>query len=234
MEKAAFSTSFSQCVDGVGEGNVNGVVCEGCDGGESGVNGVVCEGCDGGDMPLDLDKTLTPSQTMVDYKEEVKEGQSLAAGIMFSDDEEWESFSHLSPSPPPHITTTITSQPHRGTSSLLASPMKQSECLSSTPLSISPTHHSPPIIDVPPPSALAARLFPALKRERQQILRNNKQTPPLQLNNEKTTPAETTPPHYPSEPEFREKLCQLETEIERFRSLNSRLELQNKEKEEVK
>ena len=50
---------------------------------------------------------------------------------------------------------------------------------------------------------------------------------------EKTTHPVTTPPRYPSEPEVREKLCQLETEIERFRTLNSKLEQQNKEKEQV-
>ena len=207
-----------------------------------GSEGVRGDSVRGDETPQDLDKTLTPSQTVEveeEEKEEVKGGASLADGLVFSDEEEWDSFRH--PSPPPSQT-----QREESPLSSLPSPERGSDCVSSTPLSVSPTHHSPPphphssqapppsssISEAPPPpSALAAKLFPALRREREQVLQRHRQPQP---SNEKTTPTAATPPRYPSEPEFREKLCQLESEIERFRYLNSHLEQQNREKEQVR
>ena len=220
-------------------------------------------GVEGEESDKEMDKTLTPSQAKVDEVLGEFKGQSLAVGVVFSDDEEWNSFSHGSPR-------------QRGPSPL-TSPVKQREdqVVSSTPITTSPTHHSPPSQAYPthhsppsqahpthhsppsqahpthqsppsqhhpplakdeappPPSALAARLFPALRRERERVMQQQRQQTLPRPIEEQTTPTVATPPRYPSEAEVRERLCQLETEIERFRTLNSKLEQQNKEKEKV-
>ena len=221
LEKEAFDTSsFSQCslVTALVGGERGGVSQSGGEGRGS-VDG---EKERGGE---DLDKTLTPSQTEVGGKV-----QSLAAGLVFSDDEEWESFSHSSPPPPPH--SSQLREWTSGSPSPLASPSKQ-EHVSSTPLPSSPPPQHPSPEEhlsreaTPPPSTLTAKLFPALRQERERHLKPK----PVE---EKTAPPGATPPRYPSESEVRERLGQLETEIERFRRLNSRLEQQTREKEEVR
>ena len=176
---------------------------------------------------------------------ELEQQKSLAAGLVFSDDEEWESFSH---------TPTLPREEEEGSCppSPWTSPGRQQCASSSTPLPLSPPHtltpspppqlpvsqHSedeidhrcetkpPPSEATPPRSTLTTRLFPALRQDKKQY----KSQPVV----EKTTPPEATPPRYPREAEVKERLNQLETEIERFRSLNSRLEQQTREKEEVR
>ena len=204
----------------------------------------------------DLDKTLTPSQTDVRQMGEVGEalvrgaGQSLAAGLVFSDEEEWESFSHGSPLPSPnHKQEGLVEGKDTRCSLVRTDP---EVVVTSTPLSTSPPpqpqpqetqaepHVAPPAGTSPetkkdplppPPSALAARLFPALRQERERVLLQQRQENLPQPASDETP---TTPPRYPSEPELRDKLCELETEIERFRVMNSRLEQQSKEKEQVR
>jgi hypothetical protein len=255
LERAATdSTSFSECslVKGVlrrvregreGEGS-DGEVTESLPPDEGSVRGAEEEEEERSPSP-DLDKTLTPSQTEGGVK-----GQSLAAGIVFSDEEEWESFSHGSPPPPSSQQEEQMRVGERDSGTSPALSMKPKP-VSSTPLSTSPapeesgqdhrqhTGTETPVPDSsveplppPPPSALAARLFPALRRERERMLLQQKQWTVPQPAAEKTTPTVATPPH-PSEPELREKLCELETEIERFKAMNSRLEAQSKEKEQV-
>lgn len=101
---------------------------------------------------------------------------------------------------------------------------------------------------LPPPSALISKLFPALRKERVEV----KQLVPLLV---KETEASTALVKAPSPTislggesgkgsslsstssllgdELRLKLCQLETEIERYRTENALLERLRKEKEEV-
>ena len=157
-------------------------------------------------------------------------GPSLAAGVTFSDDEEWESFNHET-LPTDH---TPSSQPRgesSGSPSPWSSPAKHD---SSTPFPPSPPHTlteaTPPPHTLteatPPPSSLTAKLFPVLRQESQQ-----KQPAQQKSVEKKTTPPTATPPRYPSE--VRERLVQLESEIERFQRLNSHLEQQAREKEEV-
>lgn len=162
----------------------------------------------------DVDKTPTlgwgPGQEWGAARVHTKPGptedggveQSLATGVMFSDDEAWESFSHQvssgSPLPPP-----------------------------------------------PPPSALAARLFPALRLERERVLRQREQQSLPQLALSEATPTDTltilsdatptapTEPPPPVDSELGSKLQQLEAEMERFQSMNAKLEQQTKEKEQV-
>lgn len=218
------------------------------------VRGVEGEGVDGGSH-VDLDKTLTPSQVKCDEVLGEVKGQSLAAGVEFSDDEEWNSFSHgVSPPPPqPRQQSPLTSAGDQLVSStpITTSPTNHSPPLPAhpphhSPSSHHPTHHSPPpperiqppsppatVEAPPPPSALAARLFPALRRERERVLQERKLPRPPQTAGEKPPPTVATRPRFPSEDEVRERLCQLETEIERFRTLNSTLEHQNKEREKV-
>lgn len=250
LERAAIDNlSFSQCslVSGVLRGQGDG-------GGERRMmpppddGSVMCEeeADDGreGEETRDLDKTLTPSQSDVRETEVVGEaaGQSLAAGLVFSDEEEWESFSHGSPLP---------DQPRHQDGKDTPSPVKnEPHIISSTPLSTTPPPQPQPQLTQadpsqfppsgnnaeppPPPSALAARLFPALRRERERVLLQQKQERLPQPSSNETPPTVATPPRYPSEPELRDKLCELETEIERFRVMNSRLEQQRKEKEQVR
>ena len=108
---------------------------------------------------------------------------------------------------------------------------------------------------LPPPSALVAKLFPALKKDKRPhnlMAVNSKPSSPK--------PAHAQSPHVDKTPsptssaggdsgkgslaagssatsvmneELRRKLCQLETEIERFKSENAALEKLRKEKEEV-
>lgn len=195
----------------------------------------------------DLDKTLTPSQADVGQAEEVVmggAGQSLAAGLVFSDEEEWESFSHgsLLPCPDQHEQkrleegkcSPVRTDPQVVTSTPLSAtpppqPQPQTEPHMAPPAGSSPeTRRDPP---PPPPSALAARLFPALRQERERVLLQQRQESLPQPASDET-PA--TPPRYPSEPDLRDKLCELETEIERFKVMNCRLEQQSKEKEQVR
>ena len=96
----------------------------------------------------------------------------------------------------------------------------------------------------PPPSALAARLFPALRRERERVIQQQKQASLQQMVASSATPTSDAPPPPPQRlseeapppavsAELREKLCQLETEIERFRLMNAKLERLTKEKDQV-
>ena len=173
---------------------------------------------------------------------ELEQQKSLAAGLVFSDDEEWESFSH---------TPTLPREEEEEGScpvSPWTSPDRQQCASSSTPLPLSPPHtitpptppqlpvsqHSEDEIDhscetTPPRSTLTTRLFPALRQDK----KNNKQHKSQPVV-EKTTPPKATPPRYPREAEVKERLSQLETEIGRFRNLNSGLEQQTREKEEVR
>lgn len=209
------------------------------------------EEADGRESPCqDLDKTLTPSQTDVRQTVEVGEAvvrQSLAAGLVFSDEEEWESFSHGSPLPSPNRHEQ--ERMIEGTDTRCSPVRTDPQVMASTPLSTTPPPQSQPQPEPhvappagtspetktdplpPPPSALAARLFPALRQERERVLFQQRQESLPQPAGDET-PA--TPPRYPSEPELRDKLCELETEIERFRVMNSRLEQQSKEKEQVR
>lgn len=108
---------------------------------------------------------------------------------------------------------------------------------------------------LPPPSALVAKLFPSLRREKESA-----QTLDLNLNSKKPKPAQVPAPQLDKVPsptssiggdsgkgslaagssatsmmneELRKKLCLLETEIERFKSENAALEKLRMEKEEV-
>lgn len=99
----------------------------------------------------------------------------------------------------------------------------------------------------PPPSELAARLFPALRQERERVIQQQKQASLQQMAASSATPTSDAPPlppppcqlskEAPPPPvvsaELRQKLCQLETEIERFRSMNAKLERLTKEKDQV-
>ena len=107
---------------------------------------------------------------------------------------------------------------------------------------------------LPPPSALVAKLFPALKKDRRPLNLMAVNSKPL------SKPACAQSPHMDKIPsptssaggdsgkgslaagssatsvmneELRRKLCQLETEIERFKLENAALETLRKEKEEV-
>ena len=260
------------------KGSVMGECGDGCHG-EMGECG---EGCHGESSSQDLDKTLTPSQKDVGETELVGgAGQSLAAGLVFSDEEEWESFNHGSPpnqrrekekggeersvssgSPSPWVSPLRGEQLDSGGKAVVSTPLSTSpppphqpqqslgECeprqqhsphnvrdtVTSTvaPLVGSVENRTELPLPPPPPSALAARLFPALRQERERILLQQKKQNLPQPADDKTTPTATTPPSYPSEPELRDKLGQLETEIERFRVMNSKLEKQSREKEQVR
>lgn len=257
LERAAIDNlSFSQC------SLVSGVLRDQGDGGgekrrvplpDDGL--VKCkEGVDGreGEESQDLDKTLTPSQSDVRETGEVEEavvrvaGQSLAAGLVFSDEEEWESFSHGSPLPdqprhqdeeegkdtPSPWSSPVKDEPHVISSTPLCTTPPPQPQLQLTQAQLPPSGNSaePP----PPPSALAARLFPGLRREREHVLLQQRQERLPHPSSNETPPSVATPRHYPSEPELRDKLCELETEIERFRVMNARLEQQRKEKEQVR
>ena len=134
---------------------------------------------------------------------------------------------------------------------------------SSTPLEIKPPEcpTGSGLANLPPPSALVSKLFPALRKEREESKKQALQ----QLHITTTTPAGVTNPSMlrslsttsqdsgrgsgrsstPSPPsssssitipmneELRQKLCQLETEIERFRAENSNLEKLRIQKEQV-
>ena len=91
----------------------------------------------------------------------------------------------------------------------------------------SPPPAVPPPVLPPPPSVLAARLFPALRQERERIVQQQKQQQ-IQQKQPSHQPAAT-----PGSGEVRERLCQLETEIERFRLMNARLEDVVREREKV-
>ena len=198
---------------------------------------------------VDLDKTLTPLQAgqareLTEAAAESERVQSLAAGLVFSDDEEWESFRRDSP-PPSH---TVSSQPRTessGSPSPWTSPVKQQ---SSTPLPLSPTHTSSPPPQphsshsstedltretTPSLTGLTLKLFPALKQRKEELKPQIKSCK-VQHPDEKATHPVATPTQCPNESEVRERMSQLESEIERFRSLNSRLEQQTREKEEVR
>ena len=249
------------------------------------------EGTDGQEtLSQDLDKTLTPSRAEVGEKEgETGEaGQSLAAGVLFSDDEEWESFSHGSPprhqgrrqsgreglesenvsskSPSPWSSPVKREPLDGGGRAVSSTPLlpvpqlqlqqperqRRNHCQDqpagspSQPTAAGSTEPSAEwregrlgsASSLPPhPSALAAQLFPALRQERERVLHEQRQYSLPQPAGDKTTPtiqpSETTPTTQPSEPELRDKLSQLETEIERFRAMNARLEKQGREKEQV-
>ena len=103
---------------------------------------------------------------------------------------------------------------------------------------------------LPPPSALVSKLFPALRREREDAQR--------QAMIDIVGPSSTSPVHslssasaedsgqstedsgkgsmvsLPASEELRQKLCQLETEIERFRAENAALQKLREEKEKVR
>ncbi|CAI8023203.1 Centromere protein J [Geodia barretti] len=248
LEKAAFDTScFSQC------SLVTTLV-----GGERGR--VSSEEKEEGEEE-DLDKTLTPSQTKVgDDREQEAEGErggkegvkslveleqqkSLAAGLVFSDDEEWESFSH---------TPTLPREEEEGSCppSPWTSPGRQQCASSSTPLPLSPPHPlTPPHhLNCLSPNTLRTKsttavkphplhlkphpLAPLLQLVSSLALRQDKKQHKSQPVVGRPRPLKPHTPRYPREAEVKERLNQLETEIERFRSLNSRLEQQTREKEE--
>ena len=101
---------------------------------------------------------------------------------------------------------------------------------------------------LPPPSALVARLFPALRKEKRplDLTVNPKKRTPGQVEDKVPSPtssvggdsgkgsmaAGSSAASVMNE-ELRSKLCLLETEIERFKSENASLEKLRKEKEEV-
>ena len=249
-----------------------------------------------------LDETLKPS---------------LAAGVEFSDEEAWESFTHGSPVTlkGQKVVSSGATTPERATvRTTWASPVnreqldKSGRTIFSSPLPASSIHKpyptnihpkepatlsphlptaTPPIsshgqssgltspspdqplhrqyprdstipglenhpqsresaqTNLPPPSALVSKLFPALRKEREESRRQV--IPPMVATSSRsvstpnpsfvTTQGDTGPP-VPSpivtmNKELKQKLCQLESEIERFRGENATLERLRREKEEV-
>ena len=245
-----------------------------------------------------LDETLKPS---------------LAAGVMFSDEEAWESFTHGSPVTlkGQKVVSSGATTPERATvCTTWASPVNREQLdklgrtIFSSLLPASSIHNSyptnihpkepaplsqrlpaaaPPITshgqsspspdqplhrqyqrestipglennsqsresaqtNLPPPSALVSKLFPALRKEREESRRQV--VPPMVATSSRsvsapnpsfvTTQGDTGPP-VPSpivtmNEELKQKLCQLESEIERFRGENATLERLRREKEEV-
>ena len=245
-----------------------------------------------------LDETLKPS---------------LAAGVVFSDEEAWESFTHGSPvtlkgqqmvssgaTTPERATvcTTWASPVNREQldklgRTIFSSPLPASSIHSSYPANIHPEEPAtlsphlpaatPPIqshgqsspspaqplyrqyqrestisglenhsqsresaqTNLPPPSALVSKLFPALRKEREDSRRQV--IPPVVASSSRsvsapnpgfvTTQGDTGPPVslpiVTMNEELKQKLCQLESEIERFRGENATLERLRREKEEV-
>lgn len=226
------------------------------------------------DSDCSLDETLKPS---------------LAAGVVFSDEEAWESFTHGSPAAhkAQRIVLNGAATPERSTS--WASPVKREQLdqwgrtVFSSPLPASSLHHhdllpnnihpkeqpthSPPLLTataqkfdnhpqssdpvlqptlagLPPPSALVSKLFPALRRNREesekqallQMVTTSSSSPtssPVIMKEDRSPPASSPVVQVPMNEELKQKLCQLETEIERFRGENAALERLKREKEEV-
>lgn len=226
------------------------------------------------DSNCSLDETLKPS---------------LAAGVVFSDEETWESFTHGSPAADKGQRTVLNgaATPERSTS--WASPVKREQLdqwgrtIFSSPLPASSLHHhdlspknihpkelptrSPPLLtataqkfenhpqssdpvlkptlaSLPPPSTLVSKLFPALRRDREesekqalsQMVTMSSSTPtlsPVTTKEDRSPPASSPVVQVPMNEELKQKLCQLETEIERFRGENAALERLKREKEEV-
>ena len=226
------------------------------------------------DSDCSLDETLKPS---------------LAAGVVFSDEEAWESFTHGSPAAHAGQRTVLNgaATPERGTS--WASPVKREQLdqwgrtVFSSALPASSLHHhnpspenvhmkelpavSPPLpavamqkfdnhpqssdpvpmstlASLPPPSALVSKLFPALRREREesgkqglsQMVTTSRSTPtsnPVLMQEDRSPSVPSPVVQVPMNEELKQKLCQLEIEIERFRGENAALERLKREKEEV-
>lgn len=227
------------------------------------------------DSDCSLDETLKPS---------------LAAGVVFSDEETWESFTHGSPAADKGQRTVLNGAvtPERSTS--WASPVKREQLdqwgrtIFSSPLPASSLRHhdlspknihpkelltrSPPLptatmqkfenhplsssdpvlkptlASLPPPSALVSKLFPALRRDREesekqalsQMVTTSPSTPtsgPVIMKENRSPPASSPVVQVPMNEELKQKLCQLETEIERFRGENAALERLKREKKEV-
>lgn len=250
-----------------------------------------------------LDETLKPS---------------LAAGVVFSDEEAWESFTHGSPVTlkGQKVVSSGTTTPEQATvciawtspvrreqldklgRTVFSSPLPASSIHNPLPTNIHPKQQAtlsphlptttPPIppshgqssgptspspdqllhrqyprdstipslenhsqskdtaqANLPPPSALVSKLFPALRKEREESRRQV--IPPMVAASSRGLSAPTpssvttqgdTGPSVPSpmvtmNEELKQKLCQLESEIERFRAENAALERLRREKEEV-
>lgn len=99
-------------------------------------------------------------------------------------------------------------------------------------------------LHAPPPSALVSKLFPALRKEREELKRQTleqitptqaeaviqpESVPTIQVGASKGTISSPVPMNE----ELRQKLCQLETEIERFRAENATMERLRIQKEQV-
>jgi len=101
-----------------------------------------------------------------------------------------------------------------------------------------------PQVHITPPSALVSKLFPALRRDREesekqalsQMVTTSSSTPtsgPVTMKEDRSPPASSPVVQVPMNEELKQKLCQLETEIERFRGENAALERLKREKGEV-
>ncbi len=102
-------------------------------------------------------------------------------------------------------------------------------------------HDHPPSIDpshkpIPPPSVLISKLFPALRKETVKLLPILQTPSPSQSSVDSVDSGKESSLSSVSSvmgDELRMKLAQLQTEIERYRSENGRLERLRKDKEEV-
>ena len=126
------------------------------------------------------------------------------------------------------------------TSSVQTTSSPTTVCTSSNTASSSITS-STYLATLPPPSTLVAKLFPSLKKERDTAkakMLEKVSTSAQQTNSTKRTPPPADTPPTLSLPngldvQVKEKLAQLEREIERFKTENAALEKLHIEKEEV-